>query len=48
MFTLFSQKNCAGENVEPTEIEEAMSQSTLIQQIVVLGQVYLYPSFGPY
>ncbi|KAG0557012.1 hypothetical protein KC19_11G095400 [Ceratodon purpureus] len=27
-----------GENVEPTEIEEAMTQSTLIQHIVVLGQ----------
>lgn len=27
-----------GENVEPTEIEEVMSQSSLIQNIVVLGQ----------
>lgn len=29
----------AGENVEPSEIEEAASRSNLISQIVVIGQV---------
>lgn len=29
----------AGENVEPTELEAAAMQSSLIQQIVVIGQV---------
>lgn len=30
-----------GENVEPSEIEEAAMRSSLIQQIVVIGQVKL-------
>lgn len=30
----------AGENVEPAEIEEAASRSDLINQIVVVGQVW--------
>lgn len=30
-----------GENVEPSELEEAVMRSTLIQQIVVIGQVNL-------
>ena len=37
-----------GENVEPTELEEAAMRSTLIQQIVVIGQVNLniFLSYG--
>lgn len=31
-----------GENVEPSEIEEAAMGSSLIQQIVVIGQVNFY------
>jgi len=31
-----------GENVEPSEIEEAAMGSSLIQQIVVIGQVSCY------
>lgn len=31
-----------GENVEPSEIEEAAMGSSLIQQIVVIGQVNCY------
>ncbi|MBA0721661.1 hypothetical protein Golax_009179 [Gossypium laxum] len=35
----------SGENVEPLEIEEAALRSTLIQQIVVIGQASWTPSF---
>lgn len=31
-----------GENVEPSEIEEAAMGSSLIQQIVIIGQVRCY------
>lgn len=31
-----------GENVEPLELEEAALRSSLIRQIVVIGQVYFY------
>jgi len=34
---------CLGENVEPSEVEDAAMRSSLIQQIVVIGQViFLY------
>lgn len=32
-------RKCLGENVEPSELEEAAMRSKLIQQIVVIGQV---------
>ena len=32
-------KNILGENIEPSELEEAAMRSTLIHQIVVIGQV---------
>lgn len=32
----------SGENVEPAEIEEAVMQSNLIQQVVVVGQVCIF------
>lgn len=40
MYLPFVEK--LGENVEPSEIEEAAMGSSLIQQIVVVGQVNCY------
>ena len=31
-----------GENVEPLELEEAALRSSLIRQIVVIGQVFFF------
>lgn len=39
LFLLTLAISFVGENVEPAEIEEAASRSTLINQIVVIGQV---------
>lgn len=36
---MYSTLIVVGENVEPLEIEEAAMRSSLIQQIVVIGQV---------